>query len=381
MQIQDLDGLAVRIRQVIRAPLWVGALAVVALSGAAVWLLTPSSENAAAAEAQASGIVLSPEQQRAAGIEVAALKASPLPRVYRVPGEVRANDYTAGIVAPRVTATVVARRARLGDRVAKGQVLVTLYSQDVAAAQSDHLLAQRNLARMTRLKDVVARQLVDEAGVKAQEARGRLQSLGLTEREIGGLGTRGLGQFTLAATQSGAVIEDNFRVGDVVEAGKTLFQIANLSGVWIEAAVSPAILPQIQSADATVMSGETVRNATIVQTRDTVDEATRTVGVRLQMRNPDGALRPGQFVDVELFGSKAPVLNLPTAAVLREASGRWVVFAQRADKSFEAVPVKVLYAAGERTAVAGIARNTRVVTSGAFFVMSEGAKASFGEED
>jgi multidrug efflux pump subunit AcrA (membrane-fusion protein) len=129
------------------------------------------------------------------------------------------------------------------------------------------------------------------------------------------------------------------------------------------------------------MSGETVRNATIVQTRDTVDEATRTVGVRLQMRNPDGALRPGQFVDVELFGSKAPVLNLPTAAVLREASGRWVVFAQRADQSFEAVPVKVLYAAGERTAVAGIARGTRVVTSGAFFVMSEGARASFGEED
>jgi len=381
MQIQDLGGLAVRTRQFIRVPLWAGALAVIALVSAALWLLRPSKEQAAEPEKPSSGIVLSAEQQRAAGITVAPLRASPLPRVYRVPGEVKANDYTAGIVSPRVTATVVSRRAKLGDRVEKGQILVTLYSQDVASAQSDYLLAQRNLARMTRLKDVVARQLIDEAVVKAQEARGRLQSLGLTEREIGSLGSSGLGQFTLTASQSGAIIEDNFRVGDVVDAGKTLFQIANLSGVWIEAAVSPAILPQIESSDATVMSGETVRIATIIQKRDTVDEATRTVGVRLQMLNPDGALRPGQFVDVELFSSKAPVLNVPTASVLREASGRWVVFAMRADGSFEAVPVQVLYAAGERTAISGVALGTRVVTSGAFFVMSEGAKASFGEED
>jgi RND family efflux transporter MFP subunit len=314
---------------------------------------------------------------------VETLHATPLPRVFRAPGEVKANDYTAGIVSSRATASVVSRHAKLGDRVAQGQALLTLYSQDVASAQSDYLIAQRNLDRMTRLKDVMARQLYEEALVKQQEARGRLQSLGLSTGEIAhvGIGSSRLGQFTLSASQAGAIIEDNFRVGDVVEAGKTLFQIANLSGVWVEAAVSPAIVPHVAARNALITAGERSYRATVLQKRDTVDEATRTVGVRLQVNNPDGALRPGEFVDVELYGDNAPVLNVPTAAVLREASGRWVVFAQNADGTFKAMPVTTLYAAGERTAIAGIGPGTRVVTKGAFFVMSEGGKAAFGEDE
>ncbi|HEY0300157.1 MAG TPA: efflux RND transporter periplasmic adaptor subunit, partial [Rhizomicrobium sp.] len=248
------------------------------------------------------------------------------------------------------------------------------------------LLARRNLARMQRLKDMIARQLVDEAVVKEQEARGRLESFGLTAPVIaamasGGLtGTR-LGQFTLAAPQAGAIIEDNFRAGDVVDAGKTLFQIANLSGVWIEAAVSPAVLPGIAGGDALIVAGERSLKAKVLQTRDTVDEATRTVGVRLAAENADGALRPGQFVDVELYGDRVPIANLPTSAVLREPGGRWVVYVRRPDASFAAHAVRVLYAAGDRTAIAGLAPGTPVVVAGAFFVMSEGGKSAFGEDE
>jgi RND family efflux transporter MFP subunit len=239
---------------------------------------------------------------------------------------------------------------------------------------------------MTQLQNIVARQTVEEAVVKEQETRGRLQSLGMTASDIQHLVANGLtgtqlGQFTLTASQSGAVIEDNFRVGDVVEAGKTLFQIANLSAVWVEAAVSPAIAPQIVGTAARIISGERSYSGKIIQTRETVDEVTRTVGVRVQVDNPNGGLRPGAFVDVELYGDLTPVLNIPAEAVLREAGGRWAVFGVNSDGSFKALPVTVLYTSGDRTAISGVQPGTKLVTSGAFFVMSEAAKASFGEEE
>ncbi|MEI9887565.1 MAG: efflux RND transporter periplasmic adaptor subunit [Rhizomicrobium sp.] len=380
------DSIA-RIQRCIPVPLWLASLVILVLFAAvALFLWWPASAKIAEAERTTGGIVVSAEQRRAAGIVVAPLRASPLPRVYRAPGEVKADNYTAGIVSSRVTATVVSRSAKLGDRVVKGQALVTLYSHDVATAQSEFLLARRNLARMLHLKDMIARQLVDEAVVKEQEARSRLESFGLPASDIaamasGGLtGTR-LGQFALAAPDSGSIIDDNFRVGDVVDAGKTLFQIANLTGVWIEAAVSPAVLPQITDDEALVTAGELSRKAKVLQKRDTVDEATRTVGVRLKAENADGMLRPGQFVEVELYGGREPVLNLPTSAVLREPGGRWVVYVRRPDATFAAHPVRVLYAAGDRTAIAGIAPGTPVVMAGAFFVQSEGGKAAFAEEE
>ncbi len=380
-------GYAARLRRVIAlSPLRIAGVAAAILLALVAWLMWPKTPESGPRGVPTGAIVLGAEQRRAAGIVVAPLRASPLPRIFRAPGEVKADDYTSGIVAPRVTASVVSRAAKLGDHVEKGQALVTLYSQDVAAAQSEFLLARRNLGRMTRLSGMVARQLVDEAVVKEQEARGRLESFGLTASDIASIASNGLngtrlGQFTLSASQSGSIIEDSFRVGDVVDAGKTLFQIANLTGVWIEAAVSPSILPRIAGGDALIATGEVVRRAVVLQRRDTVDEATRTVGVRLKAENADGLLRPGQFVDVELYGSRVPVLHVPTAAVLREPSGRWVVFAERPDHRFVARAVTVLYAAGDRTAIGGIPPGTPVVVAGAFFVMSEGGKAAFGEDE
>ena len=335
---------------------------------------------------QPDGVVLTQAQQDNANIAVRPLARTALRQIFRAPGEVQTNAYTAGIIAVRVTATVVSRAAQLGDRVTKDQALITLYSQDVAAAQSAYLLAQRNLARLTRIKAVIAEQQLDEARAKRQEARGRLESYGLTSKEIAALSTKGLGndhagQFVLSAPATGTIIEDNFKVGDVVDAGKPLFQIADLKDVWVEAHVSPAIAPQLAGSDARVMAGDTAYTAKIVQTHDTVDETTRTVGVRLKLDNADRALRPGQFVDVELFGPDKKVLNLPTSAVLRNAAGRWVVYVRTKSGAFAERPVKVLFAANGRTAIDGLAAGTPVVTSGAFFVMSEAAKASFGEDE
>lgn len=345
------------------------------------------SGDARPESAPQQGVVsLTAEQQRNANVSVAPIARRPLREVFRAPGEVQTNGYTAGIVAPRVTATVVARNAQLGDTVKQGQPLVTLYSQDVAEAQSAYMLASSSLARLTRIRAVIAEQQIDEARAKVQEAHGRLESYGLTDNEISQIAREGLGRnhpghFAMVSPAGGKIIEDNFKVGDVVEAGKALFQIADLRDVWIEGHVSPLIAPKLAGTGARVLSGDSAYAAQIVQQHDTVDETTRTVGVRLKLSNPDRSLRPGQFVDIEFYGAPQNVLAIPAGAVLRNAAGHSVIFVRQPDGAFQERPVKVLFIAGTQAAVEGVAAGTPVVTGGAFFVMSEAAKAGFGEDE
>ena len=340
----------------------------------------------AAPPVETSPPLVSVAQRETAGVTVEALQPAPLPRSFKAPGEVRVNDYTTGTVSPRIGATVIDRKAKLGDHVAKGQPLITLYSREMAEAQSALLLADRNLRRLQKLKDILAGQQIDEATLKRKEAVGRLESYGLAPTQVAALVTRGLdndglGQFVLIAPRDGTITKDAFRIGDVVEAGKTLFEIADLRTVWIEARVAPAIAPQITDTQATISVDGAKRRVRVLQKADIVDEATRTVAVRLEADNADRSLRPGQFVDAEFYGSPEPVLAVPTDAILRNAEGKWGVFVEDSGGALSFKEVKQLYTADGKTAIDGIEPGTRVVTAGAFFVMSEASKSSFGEKE
>jgi RND family efflux transporter MFP subunit len=379
-----------RLRQV---PRFVVIAATVIAIGAVVAAFAFQRPEPEASEAEASPghVVLNADQRRAAGVVVAPLMRTTLPPVIRAPGEVRTNDYITKVVGPRITATVVARHAKLGDTVKAGQVLVTLYSRDMAEAQSGFVLAERDLARYRRLNAsaAIAQKDLDSALSRRQELYGRLLSFGLTAPQIAALSRQGLansatGQFDLVAPIAGTVTKDEFREGDVIvveQESKPLFEITDPKDVWVEARVAQSMARSIGGSEARVIAGDHIKAARIVQVGSTMDEATRTVLVRLAVDNSDLLLRPGQFVDVELSGSAEPVLTVPTNAVLRDLSGNWVVYVEDKDGAFEPRRVRLRYASGERSAIDGLAEKTRVVTAGAFFVHSEAQKSSFADED
>ena len=107
------------------------------------------------------------------------------------------------------------------------------------------------------------------------------------------------------------------------------------------------------------------------------DEATRTIGVRLQAANADGTLKPGMFVDVELYGKADQVMSVPTDAIVRGPDGDWTVYVENEKGQLEPKEIETLFTVGDRTAVKGIEPGTKVVTRGSFFVMAEAAKAGF----
>jgi hypothetical protein len=100
---------------------------------------------------ETSEVHLSPEQRQTLNLEISVLEPRILGKSLRSPGEVRLNAYATAQVTPRIDAQVLARHARLGDHVEKGQRLVTLSSVDMAEAQGDLVVGEREWQRLTKL--------------------------------------------------------------------------------------------------------------------------------------------------------------------------------------------------------------------------------------
>ena len=342
-----------------------------------------AAEAGGAHGSEAKVIKLSPEQRKEAGIAVEAVQPGPLPKVFRAPGEVRTNDFATNAITARHQAIIAERKAKLGDKVTKGQPLVGLFSAEMAEAQSAYILAVQESRRVQQLgRDVVAARRYDEAEARRRETRAKLETFGLASSQIDALAAKGRsdhppGQFDIVAPQAGTIVSDEIQLGAVVEPGKTLFVVTDPSSVWVEAHVSPLVAPEILGEAAKIHIANKSLDARVVQVQQQIDESTRTVGVRLQAKNTDGFLKPGLFVDAELYGKAEQVLSLPTDAIVRGPDGDWTIYVENAKGQLEPKEVEILYTVGARSVVSGVQPGTRVVTQGAFFVMAEAAKAGF----
>ncbi|MCK4586357.1 MAG: efflux RND transporter periplasmic adaptor subunit, partial [Gammaproteobacteria bacterium] len=116
----------------------------------------------------------------------------------------------------------------------------------------------------------------------------------------------------------------------------------------------------------------------VTQIHHTLDEATRTLAVRIEVANIDDRLHPGLFVDARIQSdSTHTALSVPVNAVLRSPDGDWQVFVEEKPGHFKPQEVDVLNTVGDRAIIDGIKPGTRVVTQGAFFIQSELAKSGF----
>jgi len=118
--------------------------------------------------------------------------------------------------------------------------------------------------------------------------------------------------------------------------------------------------------------------ARVVQAYHALDEATRTLGVRLEISNPDDHLHAGLFVSVRIEStSSEKALALPSNALVRSADGDWQVFVEHESGEYEPQEVKVIRQSGGLSVIEGLPAGSRVVTEGVFFVQSELAKSGF----
>ncbi|MBW7835365.1 MAG: efflux RND transporter periplasmic adaptor subunit [Sphingomonadales bacterium] len=328
-----------------------------------------------AAERQVQGVVTAPTDMRVLADEAV------------VPGEVTLDLYRSAQIAPRISAQIVARQVKLGDRVKTGQALVTLSSVEMADAQGNLIVATREWNRVHELgREVVSERRYVEAQVAAEQAQAKLLAFGMTQKQIEALvkstgASKATGRFDLLAPQDGTVVKDDFVVGEVVDAGRVLFQIMDESRVWVKAQLS-------SEQAAHVKVGGTVRilvdkdhavSGRIVQAYHTLDETTRTLPVRIEVDNAGDALHPGQYVNVAVpIGDGKQALAVPESSVTL-MDGSPTVFKVEGDKLHPTAIKTGETRGGWIEVAAGLSAGDEIATTEVFLLKSLIQKSQMGE--
>lgn len=366
-----------------------------------------------------------------------AQQASPLvggrvERVFAAPGDfVRAGGVLANIASPQIaqmhgklheaeTALALAERnyqrvQRAENRVAvlsakakldeadatlkRTRLLIELGAgagKDLIAAEAAYKTAkaeydfQSNISLNREVQE--ARAAVETARVDVAHIRDEMRALGapVAEGERDDDHSRDTSIIALRAPVSGTVTERLVNAGAGVEAGTSMFTIANLSTVWVIANVPEAQIGSIRvGTPAEVSSAALGSNAVsgrVSYINPRLNEETRTAQVRIEVGNQGERLKAGMFVEVGFqvgTGTAAgEELMVPSSAVQR-VGDRAVVFVPQADEAghFEVRDVELGGETnGYRKVLSGLALGERVVTKGSFTLKTQMQKESLGDD-
>jgi membrane fusion protein, heavy metal efflux system len=334
-------------------------------------------------------IVLTAEQQRAAGIVVEPARAASLAASYQLPGEVKFNEDTTAHVVPRVSGVVEAVPVALGQTVRKGQVLAVISSvtvsdqrADLQAAQKRLQLARTTYEREQRLFDEkispqqdvqIAEQAMREAEIAVTNARQKLQAVGAAPDSAA------LNRFELRAPFDGTIVEKHIALGEQVREDANVFTVADLRTVWAQISVPAKDLPLVRVGDrVTVRATAFEQSATgqVAYVGSLIGEATRTAQARVTLQNPKTAWRPGLFVNVEMTGESVQAPVTVAADAVQTMDDKTVVFVRTA-AGFMPRPVKTGRTDGRRVEILeGLPPGTPHIAVGAFIAKAEAGKAS-----
>lgn len=279
-----------------------------------------------------------------------------------------------------ITAWIAGRIDRLhvdvtGERVRRGQVVATLYSPEVYAAQQDLIVAHRQLGRLqdaTGLARSAARASLDAA-------RQRLRLLGIPDAEIDRMASARSPNRHVAirSPTHGTIIERLATEGVYVQTGAPLYRVSDLSRLWVQLEAYESDLPhlavgQTVELEVEALPGE-VFEGQVAFIDPVVDAQRRIARVRVAVSNPQRRLRPGMFVQATVRGrtdgDAADPLAIPASAPLFTGQ-RSVVYVEvpGADRpTYEARVVRLGPRAGDLyPIVSGLSEGERVVTQGAF---------------
>jgi len=353
-----------------------------------IFINTPVFAEEDAEEAQ--GIPEMTAQQRSEmGVITSPVKSRMLTKEIIAPGEVTVNIYRSSQVTSRIRAQIIKRYARMGDAVKTGQKLLTLSSVDVADAQSQLLVTDREWKRVKKLgRKVVSERRYIEAQVNRQQAYAKALAYGITESQIIELlkrkdASKATGMFNLLSTQNGTVISDQFVAGQVVEPGQLLMEISDESLLWIETQINPDNVTDIKPGTLAHINyaADNWLTAKVIQVHRRIDETTRTLPVRIEVDNQKKLLRPGQFVKVALQTTKGNevIAVLKTAVTLLH--NEEVVFMLDGQK----IHPQLVETGGVHNdwieIKNGLKKNDVIVTQGMFLLKSLLLKSQIGDAD
>jgi cobalt-zinc-cadmium efflux system membrane fusion protein len=317
-------------------------------------------------------------------------------------GELAVDERTYAEVGVPVVARVTRLLVNAGDSVRRGQILAELTSSELGKARADYLsaearvrLADAALERKRGLAEekIVPLREVQEAESQAAEARAARRS---ARAALGAFGVPlptedadgpASSAFALRSPVGGAVIERTAVVGQMLDPAVPAFRIGDLSTLWLTVHAFERDAVRIEKGVAAKLTfpalpGQNFPGRVAVVGRH-VERESRTVPVRIDMRNSGNVLRPGMSATATLpvGGTGEPILTVPVAAVQR-VRNEWCVFLPKDASTFEIRRIgRGRDLGGEVEVLSGLRAGDKIVVDGAFLLKAQAEKGEGGHDE
>ena len=333
--------------------------------------------------AAANQIKISVEKVQKLGVRTEAAQLRTLDKLVRAAGRVEPDERRTYTISPKFEGYVERLHVNVtGQPVSKGQPLFEVYSPELVSAQREYAIAAQGVESLKGAGGSAQdgmKQLADSSLL-------RLKNWDISEEQVKALAKSGEARRTLTfrSPVSGIVTEKKALQGMRFMPGEALYQVADLSAVWVVADVFEQDIGQVKTgAKAKVKINaypEKIFEGTITYVYPTMKAETRTVPVRVELPNPGHLLKPAMFAQVELpVGAKGEVVTVPTSAVI-DSGTRRIVLVQAKEGRFEPREVKL----GQRSdnyveVLEGVKSGEPVVVAANFLIDAESnLKAAVG---
>lgn len=326
-----------------------------------------------------SGVKVSAEKVQKSGVKSVVAERRVIDRAVRASGRIDVDERRVFTVAPKFEGWIERLHVNVtGQPVARGQALFEVYSPELVSVQREYTIAAKAAAEATPESRPAMQQL-------AEASLARLANWDVdAEAAKGGQEGKERRTLTFRSPVAGVVTEKKAVQGMRFMPGDVLYQIADLSSVWVLAEVpeqdigllkrGTKVAVRVDAWPAKTFAG------TVAYLYPTLNEATRTVQVRIELANPGGLLKPAMYAQVDFaVGSARSVVAVPSAAVI-DSGTRKVVVVELGEGRFEPREVRTGMRGDQTIEILdGVQEGERVVAAGNFLIDSESnLKASLG---
>ncbi len=308
-------------------------------------------------------VALSPSSVSVLHVQTATVKRAPLVRMMRFAGNIDDDDTKHRIISAYVPGRIEKLHANyVGMEVKAGDPLMDIYSPALLTAEREYVGVLDGLG---------------SSPASVEGIRIKLKRLGLSEGEINALPKKPPGESTsqILSPISGTVVAKSVYAGQYVEEGKNMLELADFSTMWLMFRAYENDLPFIkvgQEVEATTPSqpGKILRG-TVTFIDPNLEEATRSAKVRVNLPNPDYAIKHRLYAEVRVRAAEPDVLQVPRLAVL-SPGGNPVVYTDEGGGAYKRRAVKLARLGDDAWEVTnGLSEGDKVVITGNLLIDSQ----------
>lgn len=331
-------------------------------------------------------VEISPEQQKLIGVKTVKVDIRPLQKTIRTVGRLEADESKLATVNTKIEGWIEKLYVEVtGSYIKKGQPLAEIYSPELVATQQEFLntlkwAKQSSASPQEKDKNPstdLSGLLAQDAAATLEAARQRLLLWDISADQIKKIEESGktIRTLTMYSPVNGFITQKMAVLGMKVMPGEKLFDVADLSSIWVIADIYEYELPLIKVGNRALITLAYLPGKELSSQIDyiypSISAETRTVKIRLKLNNPNYQLKPQMFANVELKINLGKKLMIPESAVIDTGRGM-VAYVDLGNGSFEPREIKAgLRSDGYIEVLRGLKIGERVVSSANFLVDSE----------